>query len=490
MSLNRLFIQPESHIVSDVAVVTNVTTPIVVPESDAQPELPELDTSDLGVCGLMGFGMYRNMEDPLAEAYIRLGEIRERIGLEGLIDNATAKEIDRYIPDFYESNGAGATFTYTPSLEGLSVACEAIDSAILTNVADGFKKLAAWAVSIYNRFAEWVNKFLERMKNSGNASNTNLMSDLNEKNRAAFDSGEGMFKFLDALIDSPERVSALLFSGIDAAGDMNADQSAAVDRAKELFEQSVENVKKAAENFKTRLGSSTYGKEMFGAVDTSNRVDTGAIKASAHVVQKLEVSIKALLSVRGKDQLQMQMQGLEGLIQQAKESIVDHTNEGDGERLAEQLSKKTLQEIYTVGKQYLAMEKNTSDAASMTDVVATVTHVKNSMAAISKTVSMLGDHLVGVQDIDEATISAAKSLANNAISTCLKLIGSLTAQVNVINGATGGKVMFVSEAVKLINSVKPIISRTIAPLSPNAKKIVTDNLTRHYGVKIEVSTAV
>lgn len=490
MSLNRLHIQPESHILSDVSVVTNVTTPIVVPESDEQPELPELDAEDLRVSGLVGFGTFRNVEDPLAEAYIRLGEIKERLGLEGLIDIATAKEIDQYIPDFYDTSGGGSTFTYSPSIEGLSIACEAIDSAILTSVADGFKKLAAWAVSVYNRFAEWVNKFLERMKNSGNAGNTNLMSDINEKNRAAFNSGEGMFKLLDAIVESPERVSALLFSGIEAGGGVDASQSAALDRAKELFEQSAENVKTLVDRFKTNLGSSSYGKEMFGVVDTGNRVKIDAIKSAAKTMQSIDLSIKNMLSINGKDHLLMEMQGLEGNLQRAQEAIIDTTNEGDGDHLAEQISKKKLQDIYKVGKAYVAMEKNTSDASSMGDVTAAVTYVKSSMENISKSVEAIGNHLPSIRHIDEETIAAAKSLVNKAISACLKLIESLTTQVKIINGATGGKVMFISEAAKLVNQIKPLVSRIIAPLAPETKKTVTDNLMRHYSVTVEVSTAV
>lgn len=79
------------------------------------------------------------------ETIQNLTSISLNLALEG-IDQSTARDLDNYIPGFYQKHGGGRTFTSYRSIEGLSPALEAVEDEKKSTIA---------------RFVEWLKARLE-----------------------------------------------------------------------------------------------------------------------------------------------------------------------------------------------------------------------------------------------------------------------------------------------------------------------------------------
>lgn len=409
--------------------------------------------------------------------------LRTKIATEGLVDRFQAQSIDAFVPDFYVDHGAGTRFTYTPSLEGVTYAMEALDSAIRDGVRTGFKKVAEWAVNLYNRLAEMINKFIERMTKAGQVGNDNLISQLNEKNAKTFAGAGKIVDFLDEASGDADKVIALLMSGLrESVQDGTADQEASIERASEIYKQQFEVLAGKVGEFKKALGNSPYGKKLMGQVDDSGTPTMEDIQHMAAGVKKLAAAMAALQNINSPEELSARMQELVAAQDEYKEALQDTSNKG--EAVQQDLSNHKLADLYKQTSQFTGADKSNVDMASVKASLDTINAVRDSIKNIAAIITKFGERVAGMEGIDQSTVNNAQAALQSTAAMIGKLVTSVVNAADAMGGSTQGKVWVVSQFVKLINMAPVVIQRGCGPLSADASNSVKENALRHFGIQL------
>lgn len=336
------------------------------------------------------------------ETIQNLTSISLNLALEG-IDQSTARDLDNYIPGFYQKHGGGRTFTPYRSIEGLSPALEAIEDEKKSTIARFVEWLKARTAAVLDWLKNLVDKFKKREQD---------MSAINEflaeqRNVRAFD-------LLEQRNLSSEEASAKLLATIGIGGD----------NLEEIRAGLIEHLDRVKKNVDSVRNPENKTSEVYDLVLTNK------INISPAAITELYSKLDSILSHCNKAMETMavgdtmsnsQMRELEEMVSGFKESNAIFLSDMSSSKadisannLALSIVKRNVDSVQKTFGQ--------GSAARLTDSVKQVMQLQNNMVW---------------RDEKASEFNTSGNVSAKPVADALSALMMVTSRINQINSATG-----------------------------------------------------